>query len=183
MKREAKFYNVFFPVWMVLLVPSPLWLLALPANYVIDRLVFTVSAKRQRPELPGRFFRRHTWKLWLIGLGADLVGILFLLLPVVAFNLFEPFKGSEVCQEFVNWLCLYAIGDPWALGYTLLAILLAGYLIYVGDKAILRRTGELDATQAKKTAWHMAIFTAPYLYLLPAETFQEVVKWLFGLIA
>lgn len=39
MKKDMKLYNVIFPIWMLFFLP-PVRLVVLPANFVIDSLVF-----------------------------------------------------------------------------------------------------------------------------------------------
>lgn len=38
-KKEIRLYNVILPIWMLWIVP-PLWLIILPANFIIDFTVF-----------------------------------------------------------------------------------------------------------------------------------------------
>ncbi len=51
MKKEVRLYNIFFPLWFLvlcwpLLVPSiPILLLLLPLNFAFDSLVLLVAAK------------------------------------------------------------------------------------------------------------------------------------------
>ena len=185
MKREAKFYNLIFPVWLILWFPPLIWLVLMPANYLVDRLVFTLSAKRQNPGLRWGFFAKHTWKLWLWGMVADLIGMLALLAPLVATWRREQDASPDdapFSHEFISSLSYYVFANPWAFGYAVLVLAFVGLLIYLMDQRILRRTGGLTPEQAKKTALHMAIFTAPYLYFVPEGYFEDWKRWLFGLI-
>ena len=76
--NSIKLYNVLFPIWMLLFIPSPLWLLIIPGNYIIDRLVLYLSMK----DYPERktFCKQNTWKICLAGFGADFVGAALLFL-------------------------------------------------------------------------------------------------------
>ena len=50
-KKSTKLYNILFPIWMLVMVPS-IWLIALPVNFVVDSVVllimFSVLAKKAR---------------------------------------------------------------------------------------------------------------------------------------
>lgn len=45
MKRHTiRLYNLIFPIWIFWMVPSLLWLLLLPANFLWDSLVLLAAA-------------------------------------------------------------------------------------------------------------------------------------------
>lgn len=45
MKRHTiRLYNLIFPIWIFWMVPSLLWLLLLPANFLWDNLVLLAAA-------------------------------------------------------------------------------------------------------------------------------------------
>ena len=54
----------------------------------------------------------------------------------------------------------------------LAAIFLAGLIIYLIDKAVLKKVG-LSLEQAKKSALRIALITAPYLFLFPSSILYE----------
>ena len=173
MKDERKtvtLYNMIFPVWILVWVPY-LWIVLIPANYLIDRLVFTISAKKQKPELTQKFFRKHTWKLCLSGFLSDFIGSILLVMPLFI----EPPESvrkdynHSAFGKFMNGLQFNAFSNPGAFLYTLFAIFISGGLIYLIDGAILKGTKEFTPEQAKKIAFWMAVITAPYLYLFPAS--------------
>ena len=173
-KKKVTLHNLIFPIWALVWLPTWLWLILLPANYLIDRLVFTLSAKKTDPELDGKFFRKHTWKLWLFGFLSDFIGSVLLLIPLlippteeIARHYNQTFFG-----KFMNALQFNAFQNPGALAYTVFAIDVAGVCIYLFDQRVLIKTGKFTKEQAKSIALKMAVFTAPYLYLLPA-------KWLY----
>ena len=83
--------------------------------------------------------------------------------------------------EFTSSLCYYIFDNPWAFAYAVLTLAFVALLIYLMDKRILRKTGGLTPEQARKTALHMAVFTAPYLYFVPERDFEGFLTWLAGL--
>ena len=50
-KGGTRIYNVLFPLWLLVWIPSPLWLILIPANYIIDRLVLKLSLPKDDQEL------------------------------------------------------------------------------------------------------------------------------------
>ena len=153
-KNGIRLYNVMFPVWLLIWFPSWLWLLLIPCNYLIDRLVlrWSLSGSEDRD----RFCRCHCWKICLAGFLADFVGSLLL------FALYMLFSSSE----FGRALAFNAFSDPTAFLATALAILLSGALIFLLDRRILTKAG-LEKERAKKSSLRLAAITAPYLFLIP----------------
>ena len=170
-KKTVALYNLIFPIWCLVWLPTWLWLIMLLANYVIDRAVFTICGKKQNPELTKQFFRKHTWKLWLFGFLSDFIGSLLLLIPLLIPPTEEIAKhyNQTYFGKFMNALQFNAFSNVGALFYTLFAVAVAGLLIYVFDKRVLFKTGQFTKQQANKIALFMAIFTAPYLYLIPSR--------------
>lgn len=164
--KSTKLYNLLFPIWFLIWIPSWLWLLLIPANYILDTAVtyFTLPKDENR----WLFCKRHTWKVCLAGFFSDLVGSLILFVI-----------GTFGWDLGVKWLkdAGYALYDnpfanPLALFICIFAIAVAGVLIYFIDRKILMRAG-LALNQAKKSARWLAIITAPYLFLIPAG-------WIYG---
>ena len=49
-KKEIRLYNLLFPIWMFFIWPSILWLILLPANFVIDSVVLLLAMYALRLE-------------------------------------------------------------------------------------------------------------------------------------
>ena len=65
-KQSVTLYNILFPIWMLVWIPSPLWLLLIPLNFIIDYLVLYKSlppmcsgAKTFRAASRGKRFAIH----------------------------------------------------------------------------------------------------------------------------
>ncbi len=59
----------------------------------------------------------------------------------------------------------------WALLWTLAAIAVAGVMIYIFNRFVSFRKLPLENKQKHLLALSMAVFTAPYLFLLPTKLF------------
>lgn len=155
-------YNILLPIWLLVWWPSWLWLILIPANYLIDRLVlgWGLPDTVDHPT----FCRQHTWKVCLAGFVADFVGAALLL---VAYGWLGSLS-QDWWQEIGSDLAFNPFAHPMSLAFVLLAVALAAVCIYGLDRSILRRTG-LDPQQAHNCALRLALVTAPYLFLMPSE--------------
>ena len=167
MKNDSnvRFYNILLPLWLIIFLPSYLWLGLIPLNYIIDRVVLRWSLGDMPDK--GLFCRKHTWKICLAGFFSDLVGSLILLGVSI--------PASEISEKF------YDIGhaimfDPFSnligLLIVIASITVSAVCIYLLDKWILGRAG-LGPEQVKRSAIRLALITAPYLYLFPSRLLYE----------
>lgn len=175
-EKDTRLYNLLLPLWLLLFFPSWLWLLLIPANYILDRLVLRWSLGDRADR--GLFCRRHTWKICLAGFFADAVGGALML----ALLFLPALLGGDSAGTWLDDL-LYGIGfnpfsHPLALLLVLLCIAVSGAVIFLLDQLLLSRAG-LDAAQARRSALRLAVITAPYLFLFPSSLLYE--SGLFGL--
>ena len=161
-KQSITLYNLLFPIWILVWLPSPLWLLLIPLNFIIDYLVLykslPVNAERKQ------FCNRHTWKICAAGFAADFTGSLFLF---ALFMMTEKYKSGYL-RAVSQALSFNPFTNAGAFMIMAVAILLAAYCIYRSDLCILKRAG-LTEGQSKTSALWLAAVTAPYLFLLPSE--------------
>ena len=163
--NSVKLYNILLPLWLIIFLPSYFWLVLIPLNYLIDRVVLKWSLG-DKPD-KGLFCRKHTWKICLAGFFSDFVGAAIML----AISMYSGERTEK----------LYDIGhavmfDPFSdlLGLLIVAACIAAsaVCIYFIDKRILRKAG-LDAEQVKRSAIRLALITAPYLYLFPSHLLYQ----------
>ena len=166
-KKEVKLYNILLPIWILIFWPSWLWLILIPANYLIDRLVLRWSLG----EMPdkGAFCRKHTWKICIAGFFSDLCGacILFAVYMIAS----EVGNGSPMAA-LVDKIEQGVAFDPFssiaAFLIVAVSVAVAGLAIFFFDRKILINVG-LDAEQAHRSALRLAVITAPYLYFFPSR--------------
>ena len=169
MKSDNKVYNILLPIWLLIFFPSWLWLLLIPANYLIDRIVLRWSLG-DMPE-KGLFCRNHNWKICFAGFVSDFAGaILLFALNQLMFGM------NDDVNSFINKAADGLMFNPFSnilsLIIVIAAIVLSAVCIYKLDKSILSKAG-LDIEQAKKSAIRLAIITSPYVYLIPSEWFYN----------
>lgn len=168
-KSDNKIYNILLPIWLIIFFPSWLWLLLIPANYLIDRIVLMWSLG-DMPE-KGLFCRNHNWKICLAGFASDYAGaILLFALNQLMFGMNDDV--NSFISKAADGLMLNPFSNVLSLVIVIAAIVLSTVCIYKLDKSILTKAG-LDIDQAKKSAIRLAIITAPYVYLIPSEWFYN----------
>ena len=64
--KEEKFYNVIFPIWLLVLYPLNL-LFVIPANFIVDYLVLRIGAKHLQIENYKEVAKKAIIKTWLFG--------------------------------------------------------------------------------------------------------------------
>ena len=169
MKSDNKVYNLLLPIWLLIFFPSWLWLLLIPANYLIDRIVLMWSLG-DMPE-KGLFCRKHNWIICLAGFASDFAGaILLFALNQLMFELND--NVNSFIYKAADGLMFNPFSNVLSLIIVIATIALSAVCIYKLDKSILIKAG-LDIDQAKKSAIRLAIITAPYVYLIPSEWFYN----------
>ena len=150
----TRLYNIMLPLWLLVFIPSWLWLALIPLNYLIDRIVLRWSLG-DMPE-KGLFCRRHTWKICVAGFTSDFIGAMFMLgvffigaLINDESPLFDDIVGGVGFNPFTHWLAFVIVA---------VAVAVAGLFIYLLDRWILKKAG-LSLEQAKKSALRLAVFT------------------------
>lgn len=151
--NRLRLYNVLFPAWMFYLLPTGLWLIILPANFIIDSLVLWVAMRRLGIAECREVWKRSIVRIWGIGFLSDILGAL------LTFGLFLLIDAAHLSWDVYLF--------P---GTTLLAIpgvIVSAILIYILNKRYAFTKCTLDETQKRKLSFALAIFTAPYAMLVP----------------
>ena len=161
--KDTKTYNLLLPIWLIVFIPTWLWLLLIPANYLIDRVVLRWSLGSLEDK--GLFCRKHTWKICLAGFLSDFAGAMLLLAAAL---LMSRGAGDTFVEDAAGGIMMDPFTNVLSFIITIAAIALAAACIFLLDKMILSKAG-LTAEQAKKSAIRLAVITAPYLYLIPSE--------------
>ena len=165
--NDKRLYNVLFPFWLLVLFPSYLWLILIPANYLIDRIVLRWSLGDMPDK--GLFCRKNTWKICLAGFLGDLVGAIALFF-ISELLLGLGGDGTTFIEKAGDGIMFDPFTNVLSFLIVAAAIALSAVCIYNLDKEILGKT-ELEPGQVKRAASRLALLTAPYLYLIPSRWF------------
>lgn len=152
--KKTVIYNFMFPLWAVYVFP-PFLLVTIPVNIAIDFLAVWLAQKLLKINLPENFLYHNLWKIVLIGYLSDLVGVAFISIFSTLFN----FIGLELSYGTWGW------SDPLYFLLRIMAILIAAWCIYYLNHRFLPKTA-FTVVDRKKLLLCLALFTAPYLFLI-----------------
>ncbi|GAA0180527.1 hypothetical protein SH2C18_32020 [Clostridium sediminicola] len=161
MKKEVKLYNVLFPIWFLLVFPIT-WIVVLPANFIIDSIVLIISMIFLKQIDIKENYKKSILKVWLFGFLSDFIGagILFL----------SHIPNGDWWYEFVYSPVSYNPFDNfYSLSYVFIAIIVSGVAIYLFNLKISFKKLNYDLKIKKTIALSLAIFTAPYVLLVPSK--------------
>ena len=153
MKKNIRLYNILFPIWMFWLLPTVIWLIILPANFVFDSLVLGIAMKVRGVEDKFRVWKQSILKIWLIGFISDLVGAAGILGLMIVLNLAQP-----------HWDTFHFPGTSLI---SLPGVALAGALIYFLNRRFSFTRCDLSDIQVRRLSLALAVFTAPYAMFIP----------------
>lgn len=144
-----------FPIWIIWIFPIT-WIVIIPGNLAIDIIVMILAMKFMNLPNKGANLKVSFLPVWLIGFLADIIGTVFMFLGTMSF------------APDISW---NPFADGLALLWVLVCVGISGFMIYFLNYRISFKRTSLDDTQKKKLALALAIFTAPYLFLLPTNLF------------
>jgi len=161
MQKQVTLYNVLFPIWFLLIFPIA-WLVVLPVNFVIDSLVLLIALKLLPVEDIKDVYKKSVVKVWLCGFAADIAGAGLLFATQLDLgNWWYEYITSPVARNpFDNWYSFF---------YVLLAVALAGFLIYFFNTKFCFSQTDLTPKTIRRIALALAILTAPYVLLAPSQ--------------
>lgn len=161
-KDEIKLYNMIMPIWLLLLMPY-MWWVSIAGNLIIDLLVVSVSLRVLRVANIKEKLKKSLLKTYIIGFLSDFIGCVPLL--VVMFGLSDK---SRLVNELQQSLMKNPFSSLMSFAIVTFCVILTSLLIYILNMKLAFNKLELDLSQKKKLAISVAIFTAPYLFYLPA---------------
>ncbi|WP_300384607.1 hypothetical protein [Clostridium sp.] len=169
-KKSIKIYNVVFPIWLLWLFPLT-WIVVLPGNFIIDSLVVLITLKLLNISNIKNVYKKTIIKVWLFGFLSDFIGTAIMLMP----ELIES-KAPVAYREWWYKNLTSAVSyNPFKSGYAvawiLMAMIITSFFIYLFNYKISFKKLDMEEKTKKKLALSLAIFTAPYLFLLPTMWF------------
>lgn len=160
--KKTRLYNIILPVWLILAIPSPLWLAVLPGNLLVDCAVLFFTLLALKHAQKGAVVKQLWWKFWLLGFAADAVGVVWMFLGLLGYI---PF--GTAWEDTVSHAAHNPFHNPWAFLWMLAGVALSGVCIYFFDRRAMKSCGLLTDREKHITALAMAVVTAPYLFFIP----------------
>ena len=164
MQKNLKLYNIFFPFWSLFLFP-PFFLLSLPVNFLIDSVVFLLAAKTLKLQNLKNIYKKSIWKIRGFGFLADIIGAIFLFLS----NYIKD--RLELPDTFLVGVNYNPRGHRASLLWTMTTLLISGFLIFYFNYRWSFSETNLSDQDKRKLALRLAIFTAPYIFLVSLSRF------------
>lgn len=164
MKKEVRLYNVFFPIWLLIIIPIT-WVVLLPLNFIVDSIVLFIALKFiiKNDDIKNSY-KKSILKVWILGFLADIIGAATLLVSQLGFsNLDNQFIDK---LEEVNW---NAFDNPYAFIYMLISIIISGVAIFAFNYFLSFNKINLEKMEKVKISLTLAILTAPYTFFIPSE--------------
>jgi hypothetical protein len=169
-KNDIKLYNLLFPGYLLWLMPlTPIWLIAIPGNFIIDSAIILITIKYFRISMP--IYKRSIIKTWLLGFLADIIGsTLLFVISNVCYSIYES-TGIQSLNNFRLAIEYNPFESIPALTVTILAIVFSGFCIYFFNLKISFKNVDIDEKLKRRFAIIIAIATSPYMFLVPGEWF------------
>lgn len=155
-------YNVFFPLFLILIFPLS-WIVVLPVNFLIDLLVVFLTFKYLKIIEIKENIKKSILKVWVIGFLSDIIGCL-LLMPSLLIK-----EGQGYLFTIQQALIKNPFNNPVALLVVFVAIIIAAVAIYFLNKKFAFSKTNLTVLEIHKVSLSLAIFTAPYVLLIPTN--------------
>ena len=164
MQKNLKLYNIFFPFWSLFLFPQ-FFLLSLPVNFLIDSVVFLLAAKTLKLQNLKNIYKKGIRKIRGFGFLADIIGAIFLFLS----NYIKD--RLELPDTFLVGVNYNPRGHRASLLWTIITLLISGFLIFYFNYRWSFSEINLSDQDKRKLALRLAIFTAPYIFLVSLSRF------------
>lgn len=169
--NNVTLYNLLFPIWLLWLFPLT-WIVILPANFIIDLLVVTVTLKILKvPDIKQKV-KPVIFKVWIFGFIADFIGTIAMFLSGVINFDYQTKLGKWWYENISNAVSYNPYHSIFAVLWVTASVAITAFCIYLFNLKICLKKSDLELAIKKKLSLSLAIFTAPYLFFLPT-------KWIY----
>lgn len=171
-KNGIVLYNMIFPLWLLWIFPVT-WIVVLPANLLIDLLVLSLSMRCLNLDGRKEIAKKVVLKVWIVGFVSDFTGTIMMVCAVLidSFLDYQSPLGAWWYENMTNAVSLNPFETLPAFLWTAACILISGICIYQLNFRLALKKDVPDTAIRKKLALSLAVFTAPYLFLLPTAWF------------
>lgn len=158
--KNTKLYNVLFPFWMLVYI-SPVFFISIPVNFIVDSLVligsahFILKSEISLKEL----WKKTILKVFLFGFLADFIAAGLLLCGLLL-------EAALPFGDFYSQAVMFPLSSPANFAVMLIAVLIAGILIYIFDYYFSFKKLDIAATEKRRLAICLAVLTAPWTFFI-----------------
>ena len=165
MKNSMTLYSTVLPLWFLLLSPSTWIVLALTQLIIVSFVLYAGLKYINYPDPPAIWRKSIMWNT-LYGFISYLL-ICFLLLLTNLIPDHNAF-GKWVVTNLAHPLNVNPFTNVFSLLYVVLCLLICGAFVYYANKMLSFRNTPLTKEQKHKVSLCLAIFSAPYIALIPS---------------
>lgn len=165
-------HNIIFPLWLLWILPAA-WIVILPANFLIDLAVILIAMHCLKLSGRKEIVKRSIWKIWIFGFISDFIGTFFMFLVNIVDSVldYQSPLAEWWYHNLTNAVTFNPLSTPAAFLWTILCIFISGICIFLFNYHFCLRKAVPDPLLCKKLSLSLAVFTAPYLFLLPTSWF------------
>lgn len=173
MKKDVKLCSIYFPFYAFILLDYKRFLPMLPINLAVAALVIFLVLKLSKAQDLKQAWKRAVLPSFGAGLLADLLGVLFRFLPLLAEMLLRALgaiKMADYLGKYWSDMVIYNMymGDVFPkLTWTVLSILFAGVFVYVFNNTFVLKKAIEDPRLRRRTAAILAVSAAPWSFMCP----------------
>ncbi len=171
-KNNFKLYNVIFPIWLLWLFPMT-WIVVLPANFIIDLIVVVLTLRFLKVQNIKSITKPIILKVWIFGFVSDFIGTLLMLLSNIIDFDYNTSLGEWWYDNIKNAVSYNPYRSIYAVIWVRLCVAITAIAIYLFNYKLVLKKSSLEDSQKKKLALSLAIFTAPYTFLIPTMWFYR----------
>lgn len=177
-KGEVRLYNMILPPFMLMIFLPKLWFISLVGNFIIDSVMVLIISLIMFRKVSGVFYKKSILKVWLLGFASDFIGVIYLFfidLAAYSAGAYNYAEGDSVFRKYLTGANrAFSHCDTssfWAVVYLASGILVAAIFIFLFNYFVSFRKTELTKKQRIFSSILLAVCTAPYTFLLPADLF------------
>ncbi len=165
------FANVIFPTWFISALPSFLWLIIIPANFLVDSLVLYFWMKARKIENKTQIWKKSILRIWIFGFLSDFLASAILML--FYFGWFAFWENLLSMDWIASWISIVAYGWGSSI-YGLIGTLIGMVMIYLFNRQWSFKKTTLTSAQIQNASFWLALITAPWMLIVPADL---VLRW------
>lgn len=167
MIHSPQIHEIILPTWLLWVFPQS-WIILFPATLATTCLASLFALRWMTPNYRKNLFRQIWWKVWLLSLLADLIGVFWMLLGVLIVWGRPSGSANHRWYTAMEHIIYRPYGHWLAFLWTLAAVVVSAVCVYLFNRRLLRRSAFLREYQIRRIAATLAVLTAPWLLFLPA---------------
>lgn len=150
-----------YPLWIYILSPVS-WIVIMPYKFMMVSIALLVCARSYDLNRNVRFYKKNIGWSFVISVAGNLAATLLLYCT-------QPYFGEKWYEYMTSAVAYNPFDNVWSMLYVIAAVALTVFLSFCAySKALFPKTIR-DALLCRKVALIVAVFTAPYLYLVPTQ--------------